>query len=711
MNILWLLLAACSNDKIELEEELEETVEQAADWCSASLAGEQGTRAFIHDFARMHMGRNLFGPEAQWLQNDADLAALIKTHPSLDSDFLVQYAAQSNDLCAATKQEPLERESSIAMYETTAHIILGQETIDIPEEAEAVVIDLRAASASSPLKEILESVLAEEVVIGQKQTRRFLGFPSQSEDWTHYEVSNAGSPIMLTGTSSKPRDIFFMTPANLHPAHALLIAGLRLHEKAGIAGHHVYAATAEATWSGIEASGILWRAQELWQNGERWPDRIDADIETLNIEEIHNHLTSVSSWSAVSGDATRAAYDEYLRYQGDPSDVLNVEDMKAGLIVTYGVLDWFFPYFDIVGRALDDRIIEEFDTVSALENGDREGFMHALGRVMNSINDGHGFYSDWASTSWPDGYLGVQIQRVNNLPVIRASLHDEIQAGDTIVALEGTDIEDWYEEAMSRYSAASDGYRFVLATDELKEVYGTKQLTLKDTDGNTREETVSGLGWNALSGVPWGGTLRESGWLEDLNAGDIFYVNMAGNVTPEMAPVTNQFADVMGASGVILDMRDYPYLEVYEFTRHFKKQAYSAPLFGFPTWTGPDSYELVFDNWEFSPETMVYEGPIVLIVSNKSVSAAELFSQMITEEDNVTVVGQQSASTNGTITQAWLPGQIQITFTGMDLRNTDGSDFHGIGIVPDVEVFPTPQQFADGIDPELMQSIDVLQAQ
>ena len=69
---------------------------------------------------------------------------------------------------------------------------------------------------------------------------------------------------------------------------------------------------------------------------------------------------------------------------------------------------------------------------------------------------------------------------------------------------------------------------------------------------------------------------------------------------------------------------------------------------------------------------------------------------------------QQTCFTNGTITNAWLPGRVQITFTGMNLLNLDGSDFHGIGVVPDILVTPTPQEFADGIDPELEAALDLL---
>ena len=44
----------------------------------------------------------------------------------------------------------------------------------------------------------------------------------------------------------------------------------------------------------------------------------------------------------------------------------------------------------------------------------------------------------------------------------------------------------------------------------------------------------------------------------------------------------------------------------------------------------------------------------------------------------------------------------------MRLLNLDGSQFHTIGVVPDVEVVPNTTDLAEGKDPELMAAIDVL---
>ena len=334
--------------------------------------------------------------------------------------------------------------------------------------------------------------------------------------------------------------------------------------------------------------------------------------------------------------------------------------------------------------------------------------MRVVGSVMNSIHDGHGFYSDWGGSAFPDGYLGAQIQRVGDEPVIRMSVHDGLNAGDTIVEIDGQSAASWYAETMSRYSAASDGYRFVQATSELKEVYGTRNLKLRAPDGSMRDETLLPMGWEVLDQVPWGGSFRANGFMDDLGASNVFYLNLNGNVTTDVNFPWDTVNGLDDSVDLILDMRDYPTFDIYEYARNFHTESFTAPIFGHPTWRGPDRFGIVDEIWSFEAGNHVFQGNVVLMVSNKSVSAAECFAQMIEYLPNVTVVNQMSAATNGTIANAWLPGQIQMTFTGMRLLNPDRSEFHGIGVVPDIEVVPDVQEFADGVDPELARALEFL---
>ncbi len=278
------------------------------------------------------------------------------------------------------------------------------------------------------------------------------------------------------------------------------------------------------------------------------------------------------------------------------------------------------------------------------------------------------------------------------------------------MAIDGVPAAEWYAEAMSRYSAATDGYRFVKASTELKKIYGTRRLTLRSPSGVERTVTVEPRPSSDTEKVPYGGTLRKNGWLADLGAPKIYYVNLSSELSTKPEEVMAQMPSIIReASGFVLDMRAYPKPGSYQFTRHFNPRNYKYPMFEFGTWNGPSQYELVRTIWwEYDPLEPIFDGPVVLLVSNKTLSFAETLSMAVELLDNVTVVGQQSAGSNGTITIVRLPGRLRVIFTGERLLYPDGTEFHGIGIQPDIEVVPTPAQFAAGEDPELEAAIEVL---
>ena len=69
----------------------------------------------------------------------------------------------------------------------------------------------------------------------------------------------------------------------------------------------------------------------------------------------------------------------------------------------------------------------------------------------------------------------------------------------------------------------------------------------------------------------------------------------------------------------------------------------SAAIFGHPTWTGPDHFEIVPEVWSvesFSTTYQPYLGPIAVLISNKSVSSAEHVCQIIRQNEHVTFIGQ-----------------------------------------------------------------------
>lgn len=686
---------------------------QVEGWCEAGLGGLPGAREFEQDFAAGHALNRLFSVAPAWIDTDARLAELLDSGEALGPALLSSYADSFEDICALSGVPETTAATTVELVGTIAVVTPGTGTVTLPAGATSVVIDLRGTTPSVDLAGAVSLALADDLSLGERTLQHFTGLPSHDDGWTHYESDLASVEVLAPGGGGENLPLAFITPPQLGPAASTLVAGLRLSERAVILGHDVFAAVAESTWAGVGSGGLLVRTSSLESDGAPWPDVIPADISTetpdFYLEDLANH-----GLEPVPSDAQRAAIRAFDRTGWDwleADATLTGGTMRAGLLIAWGVLDRFYPFFDLVGRGIDSGLVASLEEVALLSDEDRGGYMTALGHFMHELYDGHGFYSDW-NGDWPSGYLIVQIQRVDGEPVVRASEHEGVLPGDTIISIDGVDATDWYTEAMSRYSASSDGYRFVLATGELKEIWDSRELGLRAPDGAERTVTVQGRPWEDQDLVPWGGTLRPNGTLSDLGAPEAYYVNLAGDVSPDEPEVYDAVVDAILAleegDSLVLDMRDYPALNYYELERYFHTESYTTPQFWFPTWTGPDSFELIEDSWSFTPQSTVWTGPIVLLMGNKSVSSAENVAQMLEYLPNVTVVGQLSACTNGTVTSFWLPGNLSLTFTGMRLRNPDGSEFHGIGVVPDIEVQPTAAQFAAGEDPELQAAVDLI---
>jgi C-terminal processing protease CtpA/Prc len=158
-------------------------------------------------------------------------------------------------------------------------------------------------------------------------------------------------------------------------------------------------------------------------------------------------------------------------------------------------------------------------------------------------------------------------------------------------------------------------------------------------------------------------------------------------------------------------MRGYPGgVNHYDVAARLIQGSFASPQFEVANYTGPRQLTTSDDQFPLPGQSgPSFEGPIVLLTGPHAVSAAENFMQMLVGAGRISaVVGRQSAGTNGNITSLSLPGGFSFSYTGMKVRNPDGSQFHGVGILPDDEVPIVATDLRDGIDRALLESLQVL---
>lgn len=703
MFLLTLMALACRSDDQPDSNAQPELLLSEDDPCLAVLGGPGSLDSEMGDWSRAHATWRFFGPTGDWLAADQ---ALVDSLEQDGQDFAA-YAAGVDEACLVDAVPELGP-AQVVMVDLVAWVTPGTGAVEIPSDAEWVVLDLSDFPAGEAADEALLQTLAQlvgsELSLGRMTQRGFEGHP---DNWSEgvYGSSLVQERLLVEPKGRELALAVWMGPEGSPMAHRIA-AALRLQERALLLGHDAHAALAESTWAPAGERGLVLRTGLLDFSDQAWPDRVPADLAWGQSEVDVSALNGVS-WTVLPTESTRSEIQPWDAQAGYLPADLNPGAMQASFVIAHGVLDRFWPYAEVTGTDLDASLDAALLEIEGLAPEDRPGMEAALGHFMNTLDDGHGFYSSFGVAAPASTVLDLQIQKQGEQVLVRASDEPGVFAGDEIVAVDGVPATEWFQEAMSRRSAATDGYRFDLACREMKRVVGTRTLTLRALDGSERDVELSGSAAEDAVDVPWGGTFRESGPMDELGAPEIYYLNLNGDIEQSQAEVLSHLRE-LEAEGLVVDVRDYPSVNHYAVVTWLCTGTVTTAWFGTPIWQGPNQGYIEDSNYELACESGAFQGPISWLVSNKTVSAAENFSQMLVGRDNVSVFGQQSAATNGNITLAFLPGGLFIYFTGMRILNPDESVFHGVGIQPDTPVDVTAQDFADGRDPELEAAVQAL---
>jgi hypothetical protein len=658
-----------------------------------------------------------FSPGSHAFELDASLAKAL-AGPTVDWDVAARtYAESLEDVCAreATAAQPLPA-VSVEDAGGIAVIHPGTGEVTLPPGTRAVAIDLRGLTEAPGLEEALARAIAvastRPVARVSHRVRRHAGLTDEFNARNIYSNTTAlltSPPYAASGQAELP--VALLTSAALPPTAARFAVDLRAAGRAWLHGEPVATAVAESSWAPIGAQGLAIRLLQLADAEGPLPDLLPAD-RTLqaSLADSLRELPTAGTPGALDRSVTPARARMVPRtpqLHTPPAPEQSAGIARADLLIIHGTMRRFFPYFAVVGDGLDARLEETLAAVDATPVS-RERIRLLLRRLGAVLQDGHGFVIDMNPPAV--GILPARMEEVAGAPVVHRSLVPELRPGDTLVRIGSQSTSDWYAEELGRTSAATPGYRFDLATRRLGEQGEPLTLGLRAVDGSERTETVKP--WapaDAAAGLgPWG-SRRAAGFLGDLGAPSVYYINLAGEVLTRLVDFRTQLKEAAGARGLVLDMRDYPAIDHSAVAQHLLQDTVFSAIFRTRRWTGPD--QLDFDELQYAnpplPEPS-FTGPIVLLVGPHTVSAAENFSIMLVAQKRVRVVGQRSAGTNGNVTMLVLPGAFRFISTGTEVLFPDRSTFHGVGIVPDVAVAPTAEDLAAGRDSELLGAIELL---
>jgi C-terminal processing protease CtpA/Prc len=709
--LLWACHAATPPKPIVLSE----------NWCDRVVGGPSGSGTAA-EASRAHAGIRFFGPAANYPAADQALAASLQNSTLPDLDLY----AQMLGVCALTASpSPSPLPARVEMMGDVAIVHPGAGVVTLPAGTRAVAIDLRDLPASPTLDAALQAAIAPALGTplprSSLHVREHYGMNDEiySPGFGPFKtslVTNDRASLMPSGAEDLP--LFLLVGPKLAPAAAEWAGELRLQGRAALVGASVFASIAEADWSPIGGRGLMWRARELRLDGQTWPDEIAADLRTDDPPGAIAQARNLNLALIDFGTPQRAAFDEFVLANQQQSKTLDVGVMRAALYVFHGAARLFFPYLAVTGDDIDARLDEVLQAVP--DGVDRTRARDLIRRFANALHDGHfTFGLNAPSDVLPPpavGYLPVNLDWFGARPVVHDSLEPLVHPGDTIIRYGGMAIEDWYASLAGTISAATDGAVKLRAGQRLSQLSGPTDLTLQDPSGAARDVTVQPQPLSLYQTLPLAPT-RQNGFLGDLGRADLYYFNLDASVTNDPVKWNMNLADAHSAAGIILDMRGYPdtayFTQLHALIGEWIGKPYLNPEYRVPDYQGLDDLTT-----QTLPQMMIsapvdsslaYAGPLVWLVGPDTQSAAEDLSIAITSSGRIKkVVGRTSAGTDGNITGLVLPGQLYVTFTGMDVHFPDGREFDALGIVPDVIVPPSPADLAAGIDSDLAAAMQQL---
>ena len=289
------------------------------------------------------------------------------------------------------------------------------------------------------------------------------------------------------------------------------------------------------------------------------------------------------------------------------------------------------------------------------------------------------------------------------LPPGTSAAGSGVQVGDVITHVDGQSVEQRRRD-LARYVAAGNPAVFERKLVEMILRARTDSVTYTvERDGRSRTHR------QAMLSVPTEATRATYPVAElarMLPNGGIGYIDM-GNI--DLAQVDSALAIVKNATGIIMDVRNYPRGTMYRFAQFFNPDARPFAKFTAvdPTYPGQVTWQPPMMAGPVS-NADYFRGRVAILVDERTQSHAEFTVMALRTAPENRVIGSQTAGADGNVTRFFLPGGIVALFTGLGVYYPDGRPTQRIGIVPDIELRPTLAGFRAGRDEVLERAIEYI---
>ncbi|HSD18154.1 MAG TPA: S41 family peptidase [Thermomonas sp.] len=406
--------------------------------------------------------------------------------------------------------------------------------------------------------------------------------------------------------------------------------------------------------------------------------------------------------------------------------ILDEDQRIAGLSRLWSEAKFNFANFDLVPD-LDWDALYTRTLPRVRAAPDTAAYYQALRGFVAELHDGHSSITLPAAVADQlEAQPGLRTALVEGRVFVRELLDPALAAtgiapGMEIVAIEGQPVKSWAQAQVEPYQPASTPQDRAARTYERALLSGPLdrpvRVGLRDKDGRTREASLPRMSAKAFETAYWGGPTFDMKMLP----GGIAYVRILhfGNASAVDA-FEARFGEIAGATALIVDVRDngggnsgegYRLLSLltdkpFRTSRWRTRQYVPANR----AWSRPEGVH-GGEAGEVQPDgKRLYTGPVLVLTSARTYSAAEDFVVAFDAMKRGRLVGEATGGSTGQPLFFDLPGGGKARICTKRDSYPDGREFVGIGVQPQVTVHPSVADLRAGRDTVLQAAIALVGA-
>ena len=400
-----------------------------------------------------------------------------------------------------------------------------------------------------------------------------------------------------------------------------------------------------------------------------------------------------------------------------------------GFLQCWNLIEYFYPYKNLMDNKWDDVLKKDIVSFTIIQN--RGDYIQKMKQLSSNLDDSHVFIDDLSEQNLTNKWHPLNFISVENKVVFYNLLSDSlkntpsIKKGDILTHVQGIPIDSLFKTYLKKTSNSNlkgTKYQFAVSMNSPKDLPDSVCFTFNDTI-NVYSKKLPIDKMNRIT------SYKKPPNIKDLDI-KVGYINTTNIGFSQFGKAMRKFKK---KEFIIFDCRGYADLGVLRYGVLLGGKPKDVSKFDYPYYRLPGHFLPWKDNYFGSTTEMAlkligvipenagnvipslkkpFKGKGIILMNERAMSFGETnIMTLKTYCKNCVLIGSNTVGANGNVAVGKLIGDIDIGYTGVDLRFADGTQVQRVGIKPDIEVFHKISDLIKGEDTLLNYSLEYIRKQ